>query len=186
MTMDSGNWISLAGLILAAGGAVTAYLRSRENQLRRMDVLHWAIACISLLRSVQVRLASNSDDAPLDEAAVIDAQADLSALIDHGRLFFRNVNPGSGRPQDHGLEKNPAYQGFRPMILDPLVAVFDGLELVRGPFATRRNEIASAVDCATRDFVSLAQSEVGRSRAASKIASEAGYGAPIDRYLRRM
>ena len=43
----------------------------------------------------------------------------LSALIDRGRLFYGNVDQGL-----HGLHKFPARRGYRPEILDPLVAAY--------------------------------------------------------------
>ena len=41
----------------------------------------------------------------------------LSALIDRGRLFYRNANQ-----DQYGLRKFPARRGYRPEILAPLVA----------------------------------------------------------------
>ena len=47
----------------------------------------------------------------------------LAALIDQGRLFFRNV------AQDiYGQEKFPARRGYRPEILDPLVAAYNAVQ----------------------------------------------------------
>ena len=47
----------------------------------------------------------------------------LSALIEQGRLFFRNVHQGK-----HGQMKFPARRGFRPEILDPLIAAYQAVQ----------------------------------------------------------
>jgi len=69
----------------------------------------------------------------------------LSAAIEHGRLFFKNVHQ-----EDYGQEKYPARRGYRPEILDPLVAAYE---------AVRTNNASHLADWRAR-FVSLAQFEV--------------------------
>jgi len=69
----------------------------------------------------------------------------LAALIEQGRLFFRNVGQGI-----HGQEKFPARRGFRPEILDPLVAAYE---------AVRTEKVTSLPEWRAR-FVSLIQYEV--------------------------
>jgi hypothetical protein len=47
----------------------------------------------------------------------------LSTLVDRGRLFFPNLNPDK-----KGAEKEGAYRGHRPPILDALMWVYHELE----------------------------------------------------------
>ena len=69
----------------------------------------------------------------------------LSAQIEQGRLFFRNVHQ-----EEYGQEKFPARRGHRPEILDPLIAAYE---------AVRTNNADFLSEWRAR-FVSLIQYEV--------------------------
>ncbi|MDE0029984.1 MAG: hypothetical protein OXU42_11360 [Deltaproteobacteria bacterium] len=103
----------------------------------------------------------------------------LSALIDRGRMFFENEDR-----QRWGQDKLPAYQGFRPKILDPLVAAYlaiDALGEQVGPPDTERKERLLGW---RRYFVSLLQIEINPEwlKKATKYTEDSGGGAgyPID------
>ncbi|MGJ5037874.1 MULTISPECIES: hypothetical protein [unclassified Bradyrhizobium] len=46
----------------------------------------------------------------------------ISSMIDRGRWFFPNT-----RVEDHGMDKEPGYQGFRHEVLDGLVSAYKSL-----------------------------------------------------------
>lgn len=50
------------------------------------------------------------------DRCVAEASQRLSSIADRGRLFFPNE-----RPADHGAQKEGAFQGYRPPILDAVV-----------------------------------------------------------------
>ena len=51
----------------------------------------------------------------------------LSSLIDRGRLFYRNTDQ-----DEYGQSKFPARRGYRPEILDPLVAAYRSILVLSG------------------------------------------------------
>jgi len=76
----------------------------------------------------------------------------LSALIDEGRFFFENK-----RHPTFGAEKPPAYQGFRPKLLDYLVAVHDWLKGYSQPLDSVNGAACSEIWMSKREFVSELQ-----------------------------
>jgi hypothetical protein len=89
---------------------------------RESHILKWAEDCIDAMAEVetiiQTNLGRSCDD--LMQHRLIAIRTRLSALIDHGRLFFPNVPD-----LDKGRDKDGAYQGSRQPILDHLVAYYD-------------------------------------------------------------
>ena len=131
----------------------------------------WTSDCIECLQTLFI--ISFFKDPLLDEEKASEIRLkiifDTSILIERGRLFFRNEVV-----DDFGSNKFPAYRGYRPRILDHLVVAH---EIARYWPAGSEDEIlrrtAIAEDC-LKAFVSLAQKEVGRDRAASAEALKGG------------
>ena len=73
--------------------------------------------------------------------------------------------------------KQPAYRGFRPAILDPIVVVHQIAVAWRAADPDMQLRYRCVAEDCLKTFVSLAQKEVGRSRAASAYASRSGNGA---------
>ena len=98
--------------------------------------------------------------------------------MEPGRLFFRNKVV-----DEHGVNKEPAYRGYRPEILDPIVVAH---QITRAWSASGIPEQIGmqvlAEEC-LRKFVSLAQMEVGRSRTASADTGKEGDGAQLRHLL---
>ena len=85
---------------------------------------------------------------------------------------------------DHGQEKEPAYRGHRPTILDQIVLAHQiARQWEKANDAQRTDMMLLAEDCAKK-FVSLAQQEVGRSRTASAVTKKAGDGRQLDDLLK--
>ncbi len=85
------------------------------------DIIRWADEVIALLAAAQEMVAEKGvsfGDAefPSRRSSV---RAQLSALIDRGRLFFPNRKDG-----DYGKDKEAGYQGRRHPALDVLVDAY--------------------------------------------------------------
>lgn len=84
------------------------------------DIIRWSDQVIATLAEAEELLREKG--ASIDEASFparrSAARAQISALIDRGRLFFPNLHLGD----KHGLEKEEGYQGHRQPALEILVA----------------------------------------------------------------
>ncbi len=122
---------------------------------RDSDVLRWTQDCVTMLSECETFFETNapSDLSPEARRLLQSIRQRLSALIDHGRLFFPNSNPDK-----KGLDKPAAYQGFRQRILSRLVSAYgvvSKFERLRSDEhrAERRNRLNDL----RREFVSEAQ-----------------------------
>lgn len=118
--------------------AFAVFRHSRRQQLvdkgtQRIIRIHdWGNDCIDALAEAGEFCLLKSADFPDSGAYGYGMQRNellhrLSALIDRGRLFYRN------KDQDqYGLDKFPARRGYRPEILDPLVAGYQSVREVNG------------------------------------------------------
>jgi hypothetical protein len=176
------TFVSAASTIVAAGGLFFVWRQSRESALRRADVLNWAEQAIDQLQSLLVICVL--DEGELDPALEREKLAAImfttSTLAERGRLFFKNEIRGDG----HGQDKEPAYQGYRPKILDQLVVAHQiARQWVQANADDRKIMLILAQDAA-RTFISLAQQEVGRSRTASAVTKRAGDGRDLDELVK--
>lgn len=174
------NVISLLGAVLGITGLFFTWrsfkkneLSWKEDQYRREEVLKWAEECIVCLQNLY--LTSSLGNALLSKEKIesnrLDAVFLSSSLIERGRLFFKNEVV-----DDFGAEKRPAYRGYRPQILDPLVIAHQiAIEWPAERIDDERRRSALALDCVNK-FVSLAQLEVGREKSASVEARKGGRG----------
>ena len=108
--------------------AFAVFWHSRRQRLvdrgtQRIIRIHdWGNDCIDALAEAGQFCLLQKSEFPNSHAYAIQKSEllhRLSALIDQGRLFYRNVD------QDrYGLHNFPARRGYRPEILDPLVAAY--------------------------------------------------------------
>lgn len=171
--MDISTITAIASAVLTAIGLITGWYHWRRKELRREDVLAWANESIAALQTLIV--VGKLKDPPLDsdtaKKEILEVIFQTSILIERGRLFFKNQIT-----DDYGSEKQPAYRGYRPKILDPLVLA--NQVACAWPLADKEKRLRLrlvAEDC-LKDFVSLAQKEVGRGRTASVDTSQGGEG----------
>jgi hypothetical protein len=173
--------IPILSALIALAGLSIAWRQSRESALRRGDVLTWANEVIRELQSLLLICMLDEDelDAATRKAKLTEIIFDTSVLVERGRLFFRNeVTDG------HGQDKEPAYRGHRPTILDQIVVAHQiARNWEKANDAERANMMLLAEDCAKK-FVSLVQQEVGRSRTASSVTKKAGDGRQLDDLLK--
>ena len=105
--------------------------RSVDRGTQRVIRIHdWGNDCIDALAEAGQLCLLQVSDFP-DEGAYTIQRSNLlhrlSALIDRGRLFYRNIDQ-----EKYGREKFPARRGYRPEILDPLVAAYRSLLAMSG------------------------------------------------------
>jgi len=166
-------FFATASLLLAIGGLFLTWIRWRQSELRREEVLSWADDCIQCLQTLF--LVSLLKEPILNSEKVEEIRLktifDTSTLIERGRLFFKNEIV-----DEYGSEKLPAYRGYRPRILDHLVIAH---QIARFWPESSEEEIrrrTAVAESCLKNFVSLAQKEVGRERAASVEAMKGGDG----------
>lgn len=167
-------------ILLTLFGMFISWRKWYNDQLRRDEVLKWADECIECLQTLA--LISKIKDPPLSSEMINNTRLkiifDSSVLVERGRIFFKNDISTS-----YGVEKLPARRGIRPLILDQLIIAHQVARY--WPHASdeevnRRSIIAE--DC-LKDFVSLAQKEVGRDRAASRDALRGGDRINLDELM---
>lgn len=165
---------------VAAAAALMVWLQWRERQLRQDDVLRWANEVIRNLQTLYLTLFLG--DAAFDKASSRTALAriavDTSVLVEQGRLFFRNTPD-----PNYGAHRHPAYRGYRPMILDPVVVAHQIACQWDGAAEEERDRMLVVAEDCVRRFVSMAQREVGRSRTAHEDSALKGEGEPLDKLL---
>ena len=164
-------FFATASLLLAFAGLIFTWIRWRQSELRREEVLSWANECIECLQTLFI--ISFLKDPILDQEKIAEIRLktliETSTLIERGRLFFKN-----DVVDQFGSEKLAAYRGYCPRILDHLVVAH---QIARywpndnEDDVLRRSTVAE--EC-LKNFVSLAQKEVGRDRAASVDALKGG------------
>lgn len=174
------NVPAIVSTLVAASGFFIAWRTYRETALRRGEVLAWSNDVIESLQSLLLICILNSDQLSDKEktAKLTSIIFQTSVLIERGRLFFKNQVI-----DDWGSDKEPAYRGYRPKILDPIVVAHQiACNWASADKDCRLRMRILAEDC-LKKFVSLAQKEVGRSRTASAEASKGGDGAQLPRLL---
>jgi hypothetical protein len=177
------DWKAIAGTIsalVAVTGLFIGWRNSREEGLRRGDVLAWANEVIYELQTLLLLciLKEPELDVVVAKEKLQDAIFNTSILIERGRLFFKNEVI-----DDHGKEKETAYRGYRPKILDPIVTAHQiACGWTRANEDTRLRMRLLAEDC-LKKFVSIVQTEVGRSRTASADTAKGGEGVRLGQLL---
>lgn len=132
-----------------------ALLFEQVRSQRDSDILRWTEQTIDLLSDAD-SFISEQGAAAYDDLAISRQRrilARLSALIDHGRMYFPNQTP-----EKQGADKPIAYQGFRQRILSVLVFAYDAIAKAHN----NNGAAASKALCETlldlrRKFVSEAQ-----------------------------
>jgi hypothetical protein len=173
-------WEFLAAVVsafVALGGLLIGWRRARESALRKEDVLAWSNSVIRNLQSLNLICQHRGEFLPHDVASQKLAEIffETSVLAEQGRLFFKNEIVGT-----YGSEKQEAYRGRRPEILDQVLIGHQIARALAGADADGRWRMSCVAEDAARHFVTLAQKEVGRSRTASAATRKAGTGTSLD------
>jgi hypothetical protein len=151
--MDWGinEWVAVGSAALALASLVLNWIvvrRQTELQYETLraemdaEVIAWAHEAIELV-SQSIALAKGRGGAYRGEELhrlTHETSQKLSSVADRGRLFFPNESP-----QSHGQDKEAAFQGYRPPILDAVVFACNRIG--------RMDAGASGADDATADFL---------------------------------
>lgn len=124
------QWIGIGSAVLALLSFIlnlrlVARQEKRNSVAMKMahdsDVIRWSDEVVSLLAAAQEMLSEKGVSYGEMEFAHrrSSARAQLSALIDRGRLFFPNRADG-----DYGKEKEAGFQGRRQAVLQVLVEAY--------------------------------------------------------------
>lgn len=103
--------------------------RARFKELIRDRAIDWARDASSAMARAHGLLRRMAHNAPPSVAEALDVQAEISALIDQGRLYFPNHFGHEFPDWPHWKDKPAARKGYRDPILDMLVVVHDELKL---------------------------------------------------------
>ncbi len=112
---------AMAGFLSATIAGIAALLvfsQWRERHLRQDDVLKWASEAIRVQQTLYIVLflGDSAFDKTTARSMLAKLAVEASVLVEQGRLFFRNTPHPT-----HGADRHPAYRGYRPMLLDPIV-----------------------------------------------------------------
>lgn len=166
--MDLGieEWVAIGSAVLALASLVLNWLVvRRQTQLQfetlkaEMDaeVIAWAHEAIDLV-SHSISLAKGRHVTyPADEFArqAHETSQKLSSIADRGRLFFPNE-----APDRHGQDKETAFQGYRPPILDAVVFACNRLGRLDVNAGGPDNDAADFLTKCRRLLVSEAQNAI--------------------------
>ena len=113
------NVVAYVSLIVSSLLAIF-YIRDRRNARYAIetDYCNQLLAWHALVIDVLIELCANSKQK--DEKTKHLLLVKLSSPIEQGRFYFPNINP-----DEFGLDKPPAYRGYRNVALDFLVASYD-------------------------------------------------------------
>jgi hypothetical protein len=127
MTWGVNEWVAIGSALLALASLVLNWLvvrRQTELQYETLraemdsEVIAWAHEAVDLV-SQSIALAKGRGSAyGAEEMARLahETSEKLSSVADRGRLFFPNE-----APDKHGQDRESAFQGYRPPILDAVV-----------------------------------------------------------------
>ena len=106
--------------LLISGALAFLYIRDRRHARFTIEndyinqLLQWHHSVVEILTELRLRRFEGE----CDEKRFLLIK--LSASIEKGRFFFPNI-----KPEDYGLDKPPAYRGYRNVGLDFLVASYN-------------------------------------------------------------
>ena len=152
------QWLAIGSAVLAlASFILNLRLVGRQEKRNAVamkmahdsDVIRWSDDVIALLASTQEMLAEKGVSYPEAEfrGRRSAARAQLSALIDRGRLFFPNRADG-----DYGADKEAGFQGRRHPALDVLVEAYAQIDTSGAPPGPDR-EVGDKLTVCRRKFM---------------------------------
>ena len=146
--------VAILSAVIAVFGALVSRNETRKQRALQMEnlrhnvdaqSLNWGNACIDVLNRAamfaRTRQHQANDQSFLQQR--VNMMLAISSLVERGRLFFPNIDPGS-----KGSEKEGAYRGSRPPILDALMFAYYEVEaLTRQGGPTADNSAEFIEDC---------------------------------------
>lgn len=191
------EWVAAGSAVLALASFVLNWaVVSRQTKLQfeslkaqmDADVMHWAHETVDLVSEAAALARGRGACYPPEDFArrALEVAAKLSSAADRGRLFFPNE-----APTQHGADKEAAFQGFRPPVLDAVVFAYTQLDRTRqesgGPdevaadylIKCRRllvSELQNAIDPRRRGAMlkQLAEGRMDDTKSSFRVAAELG------------
>jgi hypothetical protein len=168
------QWLAvISALIAVASFILNMRLVSRQEKRNAVamkmahdsDVISWSSDVVALIAATQEVLVEKGvsygeSEFPMRRST---ARAQLSALIDRGRLFFPNRPDG-----DYGMDKPAGFRGRRHRALDVLVKGYDLLDKAGASPGPDRT-VANALNDIRRDFMAEIFNAVDPVRRGEKI-----------------
>jgi hypothetical protein len=164
--MNMETWVAGGSAVLAIASLVASWvIAGRQSTLQfetlraEMDagVIAWAQQAMGLVSQAAALARGRGGVYAADEfqRLTLELEFGLSAAVDQGRLFFPNEDPAHW-----GQDKEGAFQGIRPPILDALVFCCCQIEQMRKSNGEGDQEAARFfIDC-RRLLVSEAQNAI--------------------------
>lgn len=146
--------VAILSAVIAVFGALVSRNETRKQRALQMENLRhsidaqslaWGNSCIDMLNRAamfaRTRQHQANDQSFFQQR--VNMLLALSSLVERGRLFFPNIDPNS-----KGVEKEGAYRGSRPPILDALMYAYYEVEaLTRQGGPTADNSADFIEDC---------------------------------------
>jgi hypothetical protein len=151
--------IAVVSALIARGETRRQRKLQTESLRQSIDAasLDWGNAAIDTLARSAMFARTRMMQA--NDAAFLATKANLlvaiSTLVDRGRMFFPNFNP-----QTKGAEKDGAYRGHRPPILDALMWTYHELEAMTRDTGPAPDECGAFIDECRRLLVSELQAHL--------------------------
>ncbi|MEM9938827.1 MAG: hypothetical protein AAF768_08270 [Pseudomonadota bacterium] len=158
--------IAVLSAVVAVAGALLSRAETRrqrhiqlENLRHGIDAqsLAWGNHCIDVLNRAamfaRTRQHQQNDSSFLQQR--VNLMLAVSSLVERGRLFFPNIDPSS-----KGAEKQGAYRGSRPPILDALMFAYYELEAMSRTDGPTADNSADFVEDCRRLLVSELQAHL--------------------------
>jgi hypothetical protein len=176
-------WAGFISAFVALCALTVGWLQWRERQLRQDDVLKWANEVIRAQQTLYLMLflGEPAFDRASMRPTLSKIALDTSILVEQGRLYFKNTPHPT-----HGIDRHPAYRGYRPMILDPIVVTHQIACQWEGAAEDERERMILVAEDCVRRFVSMAQREVGRGRTAHMASAIRGEGERLEDLLAKV
>lgn len=166
MNWGVNEWVAVGSALLALASLLLNWLVVRrqtalqfESLKAQMDteVVAWVHEAIDLVARAGALASGRGiayEPAEFRRLAFETAQQ-LSAVADRGRLFFPNE-----APESHGQDKEAAFQGFRPPILDAVIFACGQLQRIDAEAQGPDDEAAMFLTKCRRLLVSEAQNAI--------------------------
>jgi hypothetical protein len=167
MDLSISDWVAVISALLAIVSLGLNWLvvrRQTELQYETLrvemdnNVIEWTHEAIDAVSDgiVLARARGREGYAPGEyDRCVAEASQRLSSIADRGRLFFPNE-----RPNAHGVQKEAAFQGYRPPILDTVVFAHTRLDRMQTSAGGADEESATFLIKCRRLLVSEAQNAI--------------------------
>lgn len=155
--------VALSSAVVAVLGALISRNETRKQRELQMENLRhsvdsqslgWGNACIDVLNRAAMFARTRQHQA--NDASFLQQRVNLmlaiSSLVERGRLFFPNIDPHT-----KGGEKEGAYRGSRPPILDALMFAYYEIEALTRQGGPTADNSADYIDDCRRLLVSELQ-----------------------------